>query len=70
MEKAKAGYDRRLLAHKVNWEGGVLEALAYGIRSALIADADLARKWAEVENLYERLAPKIAELERELEAAA
>jgi hypothetical protein len=63
------GYDRRLLAHKVNWEGGVLGALQYGVRSDQIADPALARRWKEIEQLYVRLAPKVSDLQRDLDRA-
>jgi hypothetical protein len=33
--------DRRLLAHKVSWEGRILAALEYGIRSEQISDPAL-----------------------------
>ena len=66
----RGGYDRRLLAHKVRWEGGVLNTLAYGIRSEEIGDEELAASWAEVERLYRELMPKVSDLERALGAAA
>ena len=69
-DQNRRGYDRRLLAHKVKWEGGVLNTLSNGTRSGEIADADLAIRWAEIEALYGQLMPKVAELERSLGAAA
>jgi hypothetical protein len=68
--KAGIGYDRRLLAHKVNWEGGVLGALQYGLRSEHIADPALAMQWSAIEDLYQKLMPRITELERVLGKAA
>jgi hypothetical protein len=70
MAEKSLGLDRQLLAHKVQWEGGVLGALQYGIQSDQIADPELARAWAEIERLYGQLAPKVADLERRLERAA
>lgn len=66
----QSGYDRRLLAHKVKWEGGILSALQYGVRSDQIADPSLARRWKAIEQLYVRLAPKISDLQRDLDQAA
>lgn len=63
-------YDRRLLAHKVNWEGGILAALQYGIRSDQIGDPALAKRWAAIEELYRDLMPRVSELERDLRTAA
>jgi hypothetical protein len=68
-QKRPSGYDLRLLAHKVNWEGGVLGALQYGVRSAEITDPDLAERWAKIEGLYRDLMPRISELEHDLRAA-
>jgi hypothetical protein len=59
-------YDRRLIAHKVDWEGGLLAALQYGVRSEQIADPELAAKWAVVEKLYAQLMPLVYEIERDL----
>jgi len=64
------GYDRRLLAHKVDWEGGVLGALQYGVTCDDIADAALARRWAKIERLHKQLMPLVSDLERDLRQAA
>jgi hypothetical protein len=48
---------RERLAAKVVWEGGVFEALRYGVRSDQIADRELAQLWQEMETLYQRISP-------------
>lgn len=71
MSRDESGrYDRRLLAHKVNWEGGVMGALQYGVTSADIGDAALARRWARIERLHRQLMPLVSDLERDLRQAA
>jgi hypothetical protein len=50
-------FDRRSLADKVEWEGGVFAALRYGIRSEDIADDEVAALWAEMEDLYLAITP-------------
>jgi hypothetical protein len=47
------------LARKVDWEGGVLSALEYGIRSEEIDDPELATLWRRLECVYEQLRPSI-----------
>jgi hypothetical protein len=61
---------RERLAEKVAFEGGPFEALQYGIRSADIADPELATLWHEMEQLYERIAPLARMIRRELSDAA
>lgn len=57
------------LAHKVHWEGGVVSALEYGIRSHEIDDPELAALWRRMEELYDQLRPSIATADRMLRAA-
>jgi len=45
----------RNLAAKVEWEGGIFEALSYGIRSTDIEDEELADLWAELEDHWEAM---------------
>ena len=45
------------LARKVEWEGGVIAALEYGIRSEEIDDPELSALWHRMETLYDQLRP-------------
>ncbi len=58
------------LAKKVDWEGGIEDAIRYGIRSAQIADPELAEIWRELERLYSQVEPKLRLVERRLREAA
>ena len=60
-------YDRDLLAYKVNWEGGVLATLDYGLRPEDIADRDLRAAWAELRELHARMRPLVKAFERLLQ---
>jgi hypothetical protein len=57
------------LADKVHWEGGIVSALEYGIRSEEINDPELASLWRRLEGLYDQLRPSIVATERLLRAA-
>lgn len=57
------------LATKVDWEGGVLPAITYGIRSNEIADPEIAELWAKAEKAYGALAPIVRTIETRLRAA-
>jgi hypothetical protein len=58
------------LVKKVDWEGGVEDAIRYGIHSSQIADPDLAEMWRELERLYGEIEPKLRGVERRLREAA
>lgn len=60
------GYDRDLLASKVQWEGGVLATLEYGVTASDIGDLDLARAWGEMEDAYAVLRPLVAAMNARL----
>jgi hypothetical protein len=47
----------RELARKVEWEGGILGALEYGIRHEEIDDPELAALWRRLETIYDQLRP-------------
>jgi hypothetical protein len=64
------GMDRRRLATKVAWEGGVLATLRYGVRSEHIADEDLKALWAEMERHYRAMTPIAVRIAAALEKAA
>ena len=57
------------LADKVHWEGGIVSALEYGIRSDEIDDPELAALWRHMEGLYDQLRPSITVTNRLLGAA-
>ncbi len=64
-----SGLTLRRLAEKVDWEGGVIEALEYGIRSSDIADPEVATVWRRVEQLWTELRPAVRQIERSLQAS-
>jgi hypothetical protein len=68
MVAATRAYDRDLLAYKVNWEGGVLATLDYGLRPEDIADEDLRAAWVELRALHARMKPLIKGFEKRLKA--
>lgn len=45
------------LAQKVRWEGGLIEALEYGIGAEDIEDPALAVEWLELDRLWSELRP-------------
>jgi hypothetical protein len=59
----------RDLAQKVRWEGGIVSALEYGIRSEEIGDPELATLWRRMEGLYDQLRPSITAADRLLRVA-
>jgi hypothetical protein len=54
------------LAAKVDWEGGVLGALDYGIVADRIEDPTLRALWADLQDRYRGLAPLVADIEERL----
>ena len=59
-------------AAKVEWEGGILEALDYGLKHTdLAADdpdaADLRAGWKTLEEMYEEMKPALHDMEGLLE---
>lgn len=57
-------YDRDLLKYKINWEGGVLAALDYGLRPEDIEDERLRVAWAELRELHGRIRPLMKSFEQ------
>ena len=55
--------DREALAAKVSWEGGILEALDYGITTEYMpeGDAELTEAWAKLEASFRETA-KLADV--------
>lgn len=62
--------DDATLAQKVRWEGGLWSALEYGITADDIADPELAKLWARLEQSYREIAPLIDEATHRLDVAA
>lgn len=56
------------LAYKIQWEGGVLDAIEYGIKADEIEDVEIRALWDEVETGYRRLWPLIHEIEMQIGA--
>ena len=59
--------DRHDLAAKVSWEGGLMEALDYGITTDMMpeGDAELTEAWAKLEASF-RETSKLADAVEEL----
>jgi hypothetical protein len=64
----RPGYTRDLLASKIQWEGGIIATLEYGLRSEDIEDGHLRVIWRDLEVLYDKMRPKIVEMRRALTA--
>jgi hypothetical protein len=59
--------DREALAAKIEWEGGLMEALDYGIKTEMMpeGDTELEQAWAKLEASFRetsRLADAVAEM--------
>jgi hypothetical protein len=67
---AKDLMDRRRLAEKVEWEGGVFATLRYGVRSEDIHDEELRALWAKMEEHYLAITPIATEISVRLKNAA
>jgi hypothetical protein len=63
---------RAALAAKVEWEGGVMEALDYGIKTEDMpeGDAELTEAWSKLEAAFKAVQPLADAMEKLLEAAA
>lgn len=59
----------RRLADKVGWEGGILAAMEYGIKSENIDDAQIAALWAQLELLYDQMMPIMSQLDLRIRQA-
>ena len=64
--------DRAAVAGKVEWEGGILGALNYGLRAEHLPenDTELRQAWAALEAKYLEMTPLVDAVEKLLEAAA
>jgi hypothetical protein len=64
--------DRAAVAAKVEWEGGVMDALDYGIHAVdmPVGDKELIAAWTALENAFNALQPHADAVESMLEAAA
>lgn len=58
--------NRADFAAKVEWEGGIFEALEYGLHSDDIDDTDqeLQDAWSALETAYGNMVPLIGKVER------
>jgi hypothetical protein len=54
------------LATKVEWEGGVLEAIQYGIKGADIADPRVAEEWRQLEQMWSAMEPALVAMNKRL----
>ena len=63
-------YDRELLASKIQWEGGVIGALEYGLKPDDIGDPELRAAWQQLQQAHAELRPLIQDFERRLRAVA
>lgn len=59
---AKTVYSNEDLAAKVEWEGGVIDALDYGIRAEQIADPQLAALWQKASRQFADLRHTTAQI--------
>jgi hypothetical protein len=69
-DTAKDLMDRRRLAEKVEWEGGVFATLRYGVRSEEIEDEELRTLWAQMEEHYLAITPIATQITVRLKNAA
>jgi hypothetical protein len=49
------------LRNKIDWEGGVVEAMDYGIRDSDIDDEDLSELWYEMQVEWDVLSANISD---------
>lgn len=58
-------------ADKVDWEGGIFEALRYGLRASDLKDqnSELAKQWAELESRWNDLLPLVNNVQMLLDEA-
>lgn len=64
--------NRAALRGKIEWEGGILEALEYGIKTTEMpeGDTELTEAWALLASAYEALQPLADAVEKLLEDAS
>lgn len=53
--------DRAAVADKIEWEGGIMEALDYGLRTTDMPEGDdeLAEAWDKLATAYRELTPLV-----------
>lgn len=54
------------LRNKIDWEGGIIGALQYGVRDDDIDDEELSEMWYEIQRQWENLDADMSEFEDEL----
>lgn len=55
---------RERLVSKIDWEGGLLDAIEYGIRAEDMPEGDdeLAKAWKKLEDAYNEVVPHAAQV--------
>jgi hypothetical protein len=55
---------RERLASKIDWEGGLLDAIDYGIKATDMPEGDdeLAKAWKKLEDAYSEVVPHAAQV--------
>lgn len=66
---ARPAMTTRQVRDKVEWEGGVVSTLNYGLRAEDIRDAKLASLWREAQEIQSELSSVVAEINQSLRAA-
>ena len=59
-------HDKELL-EKVEWEGGILDAIDYGVRHEDFESQELKNAWKKVEEFYDRMFPYTRVIEEALD---
>lgn len=67
MKKKKDGEKQLDFVSKVNWEGGVIDALVYGLSYKDLPKCKLKTIWNKLEKLYTELEPLLEEYDEEAE---
>lgn len=64
--------DRQAVRDKIEWEGGIMEALDYGLRTTDMPEGDdeLIAAWGKLADGYEALRPLADAVEKLLDEAA
>lgn len=56
-------WSTKALRDKVNWEGGVWDAIVYGISADDIEDPKIAELWEKADDLMRQLMPIVDDIE-------
>lgn len=66
---ANSPMTRQQVRDKIEWEGGIMSTLSYGLRPEDIADHSLATLWGEARDIHAELNSVLAEIREVLQAA-